>query len=115
MLVFHFCFVLMRLLTLFHVTVSGLNFGVSGATVLIGASLCTDTTHNPSTPHRRIVCSIPQGTGADLPIIFLQNGGSIGISSATVSYEQRPPGTRLSALSCVVFSWRAFLSRLCVH
>ena len=58
-------------------TVTGNNFGSTGAVLLIDGELCTDVTHDELSPHDRLTCTLPPGTAALAAIVFIQAGGSV--------------------------------------
>lgn len=74
------------------ITISGDNFGVSGATVLVGTSQCTSLSHNSTTPHTSVSCTVPAGGGTD-PVFLIQSGGRLSSSSGEVSFEPCAAGS----------------------
>eukprot|EP00808_Paulinella_micropora_P002032 g81900.t1 len=102
------------------ITIQGKHFGPSGATVLIGSSLCINVTHGRPggqgfDVQRWITCVIPQGGTILNPVLVVQNGG---VSSAQgrsmvnryVSYRQCAAGTAAKAteVDCVLCSVGSF-------
>jgi hypothetical protein len=75
-----------------RITITGRNFGQSGAVALVGSSLCTNVQQPlAQNPHRVLMCTIPAAITRfsiiDLPILVIQSGGlSTGLVS--VSYRQ---------------------------
>jgi hypothetical protein len=63
----------------------GVNFGASGAVVLVGNFLCADAVHDPFTPHSKLTCTLPSGTRLNLPIIMMQ-GGVAAVGTVSLSY-----------------------------
>ena len=67
-------------------TVTGNNFGSTGAVLLIDGELCTDVTHDELSPHDRLTCTLPPGTAALAAIVFIQAGGSVApISNSSIT------------------------------
>ncbi len=83
-----------------RLTVTGANFGPSGAVALVGSDLCRDVVQDSDYPHRRLTCTIPTGTKTDLPVIVLQSGG-ISTGAARVAYRQCPTGKFARGLHCI--------------
>ena len=74
-----------------QITIRGLNFGVAGATVLIGAVNCKDVVHGDGSAslaakHRILTCTLPGGSLASRPVIVFSKNGDISKSNALVSY-----------------------------
>eukprot|EP00808_Paulinella_micropora_P008038 g38889.t1 len=80
-------------------TISGSNFGATGAMVLVGAELCTEVAH---VGHAQITCKLASGTNVLQPVIVLQQtGGQPNVPGAKVSYFSCPAGWKQgSANSC---------------
>jgi hypothetical protein len=53
-------------------TIQGLNFGSSGATVLIGSVLCLNVVHDTVTPNELVTCTLPAGNLLERPVILIQ-------------------------------------------
>lgn len=73
----------------------GNNFGARGATVfLVGVGSCKNVTHDSSSPHSKLTCTLPPGYALHVPIAVLQLGGSLSFVSAPldISYKQCAPG-----------------------
>lgn len=51
---------------------AGRDFGREGAIVLVGTERCNLTTHDASTPHEKVRCTLPAGNRVDRPIIVFQ-------------------------------------------
>ncbi|MFT3925363.1 MAG: IPT/TIG domain-containing protein [Myxococcales bacterium] len=58
-------------------TIQGENFGASGAQVRIGEQNCLGVAHDVLTPHRKLTCTLPSGSGQNVPV-WVVNGGSGG-------------------------------------
>jgi len=78
------------------ITVHGLNFGQSGATVLIGSSTCSNVVHDLDEPDGKLSCSLPTLNFARTVLVF-QHGGGVSRRSGRVNYASCPPGTFNSA------------------
>lgn len=65
-------------------TLTGTNFGQSG-TVMIGSGTCTLLTPGTSWAFGQIVCLLPPGQGANLPVV-LTVGGQVPVVTPTFSY-----------------------------
>ncbi len=88
-----------------RITLTGINFGVDGAVILIGNSLCLSVSHGSGAndnlnPNRYVECSVPSGTGIERPVLLLQGGGGIG-SNTSLSYTECQPGTYIVGLGCL--------------
>jgi hypothetical protein len=77
----------------FSLTITGTDFGAQGSVVLVGAQLCTNLVHDQQSPTTKVICTLPPGVSADTPILLIQAGGSVSGASASIAYEQCPPGT----------------------
>jgi hypothetical protein len=73
-------------------TVIGTNFGVSGATILLGSAQCGSLTHDSSSPHTILTCILPSGYQMDRSIVVVQLNGAVSSTAASVSYLQCSPG-----------------------
>jgi len=60
----------------YPMTVTGRNFGANGASVTIAGLPCGGVQHDGAQPHRRLACTVPAGTGANLPVVVTQSGRS---------------------------------------
>ncbi|MBU1238978.1 IPT/TIG domain-containing protein, partial [Myxococcota bacterium] len=65
--------------------IDGMNFGASGASVLVGGRPCTGVTHDFMNPHNRLSCLLPAGSGVDVPVTVIN--GFISSPSGTLSYQ----------------------------
>ena len=80
------------------VTLTGSNFGPSGAAVLIGDLACKSVAHDPTTPHNKLTCILPSGGGEALPVRILQrntadasqNSSPLSLSYATCGLGVQP-------------------------
>lgn len=78
-----------------EITITGNNFGVRGAIVLlVGVGNCENVTHDKDTPHNKLTCMLPAGYALHVPIAILQLGGflSFATSPLDISYTQCEPG-----------------------
>ncbi|MBU1221708.1 IPT/TIG domain-containing protein [Myxococcota bacterium] len=66
------------------ITINGSDFGSSGAEVLIDKNQCTGVLHDALTPHRRITCILPPGTGLEVPVTV--KAGTFTSDPARLSY-----------------------------
>ncbi|MGC4120652.1 MAG: IPT/TIG domain-containing protein [Myxococcales bacterium] len=67
-----------------QLSVEGSSFGPSGALVLVGGKACVGVTHDASTPHRKLTCALPAGTGKDVPVVVI--AGQVASNAGTLSY-----------------------------
>jgi hypothetical protein len=67
-------------------TVDGLNFGASGASVVAGGQSCRDVVHDAVAPDHRLKCYLPLGTGTNLPIWVINAGGD-GLGNGLVQFS----------------------------
>jgi hypothetical protein len=65
-------------------TVEGTSFGPSGAIVLVGGKACTGVTHDAATPHRKLSCTLPAGSGTGVPVVVVS--GQVASNEGTLSY-----------------------------
>ena len=72
-------------------TLTGLNFGVANAVVLIGSLPCLGLTHG-ALPSSQVSCDLPSGTSMSSAVTFIQDGGKFS-QGPLVSYVQCDPGT----------------------
>jgi hypothetical protein len=56
----------------------GNNFGRSDALVLVGGVACANVSHSATAPHQQLSCVLPAGTGLNVPLLLVQNGGVLG-------------------------------------
>jgi len=82
------------------ITIHGMNFGSSGAKVVVAGVPCTSVVHNASLPHRVLVCNAPEGVGLRRSVLLFQDQGQPSATSAVISYEQCPLGTYVQGLGC---------------
>jgi hypothetical protein len=75
------------------ITITGTNFGSSGALVLVGGIACTNVIHSSSTPHEVVTCQMPSGTGTNVIVLLLQGGGQVSSNYGSVSYLPCPAGS----------------------
>ena len=61
--------------------------------VFVGTDLCGNVTHDADSPHRRLTCVLPKGSGALLPLIVIQANGGVSAAGASVSYAPCAAGT----------------------
>src|SRR5699024_6376663 len=54
---------------------TGANFGVSDARVLIGGRDCLNVTHLPPDPHSKLTCLLQPGSGVGLGVLLFQANG----------------------------------------
>ena len=81
-------------------TITGTNFGPTGATIYMGDHVLS-VTHDAATPNSKGTFTLPQGYGLDRALLLMQAGGSSG-SGLYVSYEPCPSGTyEQSAIACL--------------
>jgi len=73
------------------ITISGANFGPSGATVYIGDNTVA-VTHNAANPNGIVTFPLPVGFGVSRNVLLVQAGGSSG-SGVSLSYVSCPIGT----------------------
>jgi hypothetical protein len=74
------------------VTLTGANFGNSGAQVLVGgAGVCSNVTHSPASPHTVVTFLLPPGVNAAASVMLAPASGSFSLP-ATFSYAQCRPG-----------------------
>ncbi|GMH94871.1 hypothetical protein TrST_g7752 [Triparma strigata] len=59
-----------------EITITGENFGVSGAMVTVGGMLCPNVVHSKSNPHNEVTCTVPAGTGQTVPMMVTIGGQS---------------------------------------
>jgi hypothetical protein len=92
------------------ITITGTNFGVRGATILIGNTVCGSTTHDPITPHTKLRCTLPSSSLENRPVVVVQLNGAVSSSIGLVSYTQCSPGTYETALACTSCSVGSYSS-----
>ena len=73
------------------ITVTGTNFGPSGATIYLGDNV-VNAIHDASTPNSKVTFTLPSGFGLERSLLMVQAGGSSG-SGVFVSYAKCPMGT----------------------
>jgi hypothetical protein len=77
-------------------TITGTNFGVGPAKILVGGVSCDNVTHDASNPHIRATCTLAAGNAEDRTVLLIQNLGEYSDATAenviTVSYTQCQPG-----------------------
>lgn len=69
------------------ITITGTNFGPSGATVLVGGLECANLTHSSVSPHTSVSCTAPGGTTENVDVILIQSSGAVS-DIASLSYLQ---------------------------
>jgi hypothetical protein len=84
------------------ITVNGVYFGVTGATVLIGGAECMNVAHVKGKEHTQITCDIPAGVGSSLAVLLFQKGGELSSNALALSYEPCAPGTYAEAYPSTV-------------
>jgi hypothetical protein len=82
-------------------TLVGKNFGASGAQVVVAGQLCLNVAHDSSTPHYRLTCDLPSGTGLGRGVMMFQYRGEASQDDAQISYEICEPGFYSSDLDCL--------------
>jgi hypothetical protein len=85
------------------ITITGSQFGYSGAKVLIGGLLCANPVHRAGNEHRQVTCNVPANTGLLRGVLLFQLGcEKKGDQTATINYEPCAAGTIpvLSSTSC---------------
>ncbi len=60
-----------------HITITGTNFGASGAQVIIGDNICTNAQHDPISPHTKVTCTLPAGSGMNRSVRLISSGSDI--------------------------------------
>lgn len=71
-------------------TITGRNFGFSGAVSIVGSRVCA----NPVQPTSlEIICELPSGQFPGEAVFIIQSGGALSSGEAYISYVQCPPGT----------------------
>jgi len=76
-------------------TISGSNFGASGASVLLGG-VSLDTEHDSSSPHSKLICSFPTSTDyvlqpdTTVPLSIHTEGGAMSSEPASLSFASCP-------------------------
>jgi hypothetical protein len=78
-------------------TITGLDFGNSGASVLIGGKRCTAVMHLSNT---ELSCTTPAGQGQDLVLNVIQDTGAFS-NDQLISYEVCQPGNFNDNGTCV--------------
>jgi hypothetical protein len=73
-------------------TIEGLNFGISQASILLGASSCLNVRHDSVTPHTLLYCELPHGNRLDRSVVVFQRRGELSSTEAFVHYTQCHPG-----------------------
>ncbi|MDB6024976.1 MAG: hypothetical protein JWM68_1199 [Verrucomicrobiales bacterium] len=71
-------------------TISGSNFGASGARVLVGGAIVTNVVHDTEFPHRKLTFQCPPRLSPpfyELPVVVISAGGSFSSNVGTLSYE----------------------------
>lgn len=76
---------------------AGFNFGVSGASVLIGTVACGSVKHSATTPQTQLTCTLPAGTAQNVPVTVFQSNGEMSASNSWVSFAQCLPGSYVAA------------------
>eukprot|EP00808_Paulinella_micropora_P013876 g8334.t1 len=83
------------------ITITGTDFGFSGARAFVGGNICNSTSHVNGTEYSRILCKMPEGFGLNLVISVYQLEGEISQeTNVTVSYAQCLEGTYREGLNC---------------
>ena len=104
-------------------TLQGVNFGTSGATVIIGTNQCTNVTHGSGRIKNRdgtstdsnfyLTCIMPAGAGSNVAVLVLQYNGQIGYAdNVTINYLPCDPGYRADGLNCTACDAGSFSSIL---
>lgn len=60
-----------------NITLIGYNFGASGAQVIVGGNICTNVQHDPISPHTKVTCILPAGSGMDRSVRLISSGSDI--------------------------------------
>jgi hypothetical protein len=86
-------------------TLSGINFGLEGHTVILGSRLCgrPRLVNGPSpAPTQYLSCDLPEGTTENTYVLLIQSGGAFSLGQASLDYVQCAPGTyqNQTALDC---------------
>ena len=68
-------------------TVTGTDFGLDGAVILVGASICEISNHVSDT---EVQCVLPAGFQMNIGVIFIQSGGATSNDDAFVSWVPCP-------------------------
>ena len=76
------------------VTISGKNFGSSGARAFISGYQCTETRHDPENKHTKLFCAYPAGTrtNEDVWVLNSRGGTTPANEFGQLSYYQCPKG-----------------------
>eukprot|EP00808_Paulinella_micropora_P007629 g34176.t1 len=83
------------------ITITGTDFGLSGARAFVGGRICKSTSHVVGFEYTKILCEMPEGFGLDLSISVFQLGGEISQETdVTVSYAECPEGTYRNGIDC---------------
>lgn len=75
------------------ITLSGSNFGYTGSIVTAGNALCVNVTHDSSTPHTKVSCMLPPGSGTSLSLALYSFAGVRSTVDGVLSYEQCTAGS----------------------
>lgn len=95
-------------------TVNGINFGSSGASVYIGSESCLQTVHTIGKEDVQLTCTLPKGNALSLPVVVLQANGGLSSGAlcahfsalmlftgqASLGYHQCPAGSFEVLLEC---------------
>eukprot|EP01012_Entosiphon_sulcatum_P051097 TRINITY_DN7013_c0_g1_i3.p1 TRINITY_DN7013_c0_g1~~TRINITY_DN7013_c0_g1_i3.p1 ORF type:complete len:4070 (-),score=286.73 TRINITY_DN7013_c0_g1_i3:31-12240(-) len=68
-----------------RLTITGDNFGTSAASITLGSQTCSAVVH--TLPSQQLTCTLPAGTGANIPVIVSQGGQFSAEVDRTVSYS----------------------------
>jgi IPT/TIG domain/Transient receptor potential (TRP) ion channel/Tyrosine-protein kinase ephrin type A/B receptor-like len=86
------------------ITVNGINFGPSGARVIVGTRVCANVQHSSASTNASnhvLTCQLPEGSGTSRAVVVIQATGALSSPSGELSYLACPSGTRISgATSC---------------
>jgi hypothetical protein len=74
-----------------QLTLIGLFFGASGASVFVGTQKCV-CAHDPGTPDSKVVCALPASRNKNVAVSLLQLNGGLSPEPAQVSFAQCQPG-----------------------
>jgi hypothetical protein len=76
-----------------QITISGTNFGASGATVLVNGRQCVNLTHDSTSPHQTVTCMTPPQDGLNLAVLLIQSSGVVSLNTGSISYQPCAAGT----------------------
>jgi hypothetical protein len=77
-------------------TITGTNFGLTGAVVVIGVNFCSRVFH--AKPSSQLICWLPPGVSPDAAVYVTQAGGGISDGGIRLGFRQCQPGTHQHGL-----------------